>query len=197
MTTALPIGWVLRASTIGFVVGCRVLHPSVPRFGDLVKVPLADDIGVFGLIYNVQVQDDPAVRQLILVGEMAPEAVRDQRENRLVPIEVSVLIVGHQRNERITQGLPPQPPLSLDTLLMCDEADLRAFTQDLDYLRLVLNASQIPADELLCTHLRQAAAAYPSEIRRNFLLKAGRELARLLNFDLVRLDSILRRIKPE
>jgi hypothetical protein len=197
MTTALPIGWVLRASTIGFVVGCRVLQPSVPRFGDLVKVPSAEDIDIFGLIYNVQVQDDPAVRQLILVGEMAPEAVLDQRENRLVPIEVSVLVVGYQRQKRIIQGLPPQPPLSLDLLIMSDEADLRAFTQTMDYLRLVLNAAQIPADEVLCTHLQQAAEAYPAELRRDFLLKAGRELARLLNFDLVRLDSILRRIRPE
>ncbi|HRV92144.1 MAG TPA: hypothetical protein P5526_08275, partial [Anaerolineae bacterium] len=114
MTTALPIGWVLRASTVGFTVGCRVLQPSVPQFGDLVKVPVSDGMSVFGLIYNVQVQDDPAVRQLILVGEMEPEAVLDQRENRLVPIEISVLVVGYQRDKQIFQGLPPQPPLSLD-----------------------------------------------------------------------------------
>ncbi len=43
MTTALTIGWVLRASTVGFTVGCRVLQPRVPQFGDLVKVPLVDD----------------------------------------------------------------------------------------------------------------------------------------------------------
>ena len=55
MTTALPIGWVLRASTVGFTVGCRVLQPSVPQFGDLVKVPVSDGMSVFGLIYNVQV----------------------------------------------------------------------------------------------------------------------------------------------
>jgi hypothetical protein len=198
MTTALTIGWVLRASTVGFTVGCRVLQPSVPQFGDLVKVPLPHDkTHIFGLIYDVQVQDDPAVRQLILAGEMEPEAVLDQRENRLVPIEISVLIVGYQQKKEIVQGLPPQPPVSLDVLTMCDEADIRAFTKQLDYVRLVLNATQIPADELLIANLRQAAAAHPSETRSQFLLNAGRELARLLSFDLVRLDGILRRIKPE
>ena len=198
MTTALTIGWVLRASTVGFTVGCRVLQPSVPQFGDLVKVPLPrDDTHIFGLIYDVQVQDDPAVRQLILAGEMETEAVLDQRENRLVPIEISVLIVGYQQEKEIVQGLPPQPPVSLDILTMCDEADIRAFTRQLNYVRLVLNATQIPADELLIANLRQAAAAQPSEIRNQFLLNAGRELARLLSFDLVRLDGILRRIKPE
>ena len=130
MTSALTIGWVLRASTIGFTVGCRVLQPNAPQFGDLVKVPLPDDdTNIFGLIYNVQVQDDPAVRQLILAGEMEPEAVLDQRENRLVPIEISVLVIGYQLgNSDIVQGLPPQPPLSLDMLIMCDDAELRAFT---------------------------------------------------------------------
>ena len=199
MTTILPIGWVLRASTIGFTVGCRVLQPTVPQFGDLVKVPLPDDgANIFGLIYNVQVQDDPAVRQLILTGEMEPEAILDQRENRLVPIEISVLIVGYQQQEsRIVQGLPPRPPLSLDMLIMCDEAELRKFSGSFDYLRLVLNASQIPADEVIATHLERASAAYPAESRRQFLVAAGRELARLLNADLVRLESILRRIRPE
>ena len=111
MITSLPIGWVLRASTVGFTVGCRVLQPNVPQFGDLVKVPLPDDgTNIFGLIYDVQVQDDPAVRQLILTGEMEPEAVLDQRENRLVPIEISVLIVGYQLEmQNIIQGLPPRP----------------------------------------------------------------------------------------
>ncbi len=199
MTTTLPIGWVLRASAIGFTVGCRILQPDVPQFGDLVKVPLPDDeINIFGLIYDVQIRDDPAVRQLILAGEMESEQILDQRENRLVPIEIGVLAVGYQREKAdITQGLSPRPPLSLDELILCDDDDIQAFTKNLDYLRLVLNASQIPADEALITNLRRSAKAYPPETRRQFLLAAGRELARLLNSDLVRLDSILRRIKPE
>jgi hypothetical protein len=197
MTTAFPVGWVLRASTVGFAVGCRVLQPDTPRFGDLVKVSLSDGIHIFGLIYDVQVRDDPAVRQLILAGELEPEAILDQRENRLVPIELSVLVVGYQREGELPmQGLPPQPPISLDTLILCDDGDVRAFTRQLDYLRLVLNAAQIPGDELLIANLRRAAEVRPPETRRQFLLEAGRELARLLSFDLVRLDGILRRIKP-
>jgi hypothetical protein len=198
MTTTLPIGWVLRAGTVGFTVGCRVLQPSVPQFGNLVKVPLpGDHMHIFGLIYNVQIQDDPAVRQLILAGELRSEVVQDQRENRLVPIEVSVLVVGYQQGDEIRQGLPPQPPVSLDEMKMGTETDIHAFTQRLDYLRLVLNAGQIPSDELLVAHLRQAAATYSGEARNHFLLGVGRELARLLSFDLVRLDGILQRIKPE
>jgi hypothetical protein len=197
MSTTLTIGWVLRASTVGFTVGCRILHPTLPRFGDLVKVPLPDEqTHVFGLIYDVQVRDDPSVRQLILVGEIEREALLDQRENRLGPIEVSVLVGGYQQGKRLIQGLPPQPPLSLDILVLCEDNDLRAFTERLDYLRLVLNAPQIPVDELLVNNLQRAAEACPPENRRKFLVGAGRELARLLNDDLIRLDTILRRIRP-
>jgi hypothetical protein len=170
---------------------------TVPQFGDLVKVPLPhDNIDIFGLVYDLQVRDDPAVRQLILAEDIAPEVMLDQRENRLVPIEISVLVVGYQQDNRMIQGLPPRPPLSLDTLIKCDEADLRAFTGSLDYLRLALDAAQLPADELVITNLQRAAQAYPPEMRRDFLVKAGRELVRLLDSDLVRLDFILRRIKP-
>ncbi len=197
MSTNFPIGWVLRASTVGFAVGCRLLQPNTPHFGDLVKVALQpDEIDIFGLIYDVQVKDDPAVRQLILAGEMEPEAIMDQRENRLVPIEISVLVVGYQQNGFMIQGLPPQPPLSLNIIMVSDEADLRTFTENLDYLRLILNARQIPVDELLVANIRRATFAHPPEQQYAFLLKVGRELARLLNHDLVRLEGILRRIKP-
>ena len=197
MSTTLTIGWILRAGTTGFTVGCRVLQPNVPQFGDLVKVPLPNNnVTIFGLIYEVQVKDDPSVRQLILAGEMENEAILDQRENRLVPIEIGVLVVGYQQEDNIYQGLPPQPPLSLDVLILCDDAELRAFTRELGYMQLVLNAGHIPADELLVANLRRTANAYPPETQRQFLVNAGRELARLMNMDLVRLDGILRRIRP-
>jgi hypothetical protein len=113
------------------------------------------------------------------------------------------LAVGYQRQNKITQGLPPQPPITLNSLIRCDETALRKFTATdqenafrLDYIRLVLNAAQVPADELLVANLTQIAAAYPFELRRKFLTDTGRELARLLSYDLVRLDGILRRIKP-
>jgi hypothetical protein len=175
----------------------------MPNFGDLVQVALPNDLTIFGLIYDVRIQDDAAVRQVILAKALEPAQVRDQLENRLGLMEISVLAVGYQRQNRIMQGLPPQPPITLDSLTRCDETARRKFTGTepenvfrLDYIRLVLNAAQVPADELLVANLTQMAAAHPPELRPKFLTAAGRELARLLSFDLVRLDGILRRIKP-
>ncbi len=138
------------------------------------------------------------MRQLILVNDLETEMIRDQQQNRLVPIELGILSVGYQyRGQEIIQGLPPQPPHNLDLLVVCDEAELRTFTAGLNYLRLILNATQIPTDELLVTNLVRAGIARAPEARYRFLVEAGRELARLLGHDLVRLDGVLRRIRPD
>ncbi len=186
--------WVLRANVASFTAGCRILPSHTPRFGDLIKIQQAD-LCLFGLLVDVRIQDDLAVRQLILVDNLEPEVVLDQRENRLTPLEIEVVTVGYRRGGgRIVYGLAPQPPLSLDALAVADDADLRAFTARLDYLSRLLDTRNIPADELLLAHLSQAAAARTPETRRDFLVKAGRELARLLNHDLLRLETLLRRL---
>jgi len=71
---------------------------------------------------------------------------------------------------------------------------MRAFTARFDYFRLVLEAREVPADELLAASLRAAAAARPASEREAFLVEAGRELARLLAGDPVRLEGLLRRL---
>jgi len=190
-----PIGWVLRAETTGFAVGCRVLEPETPRFGDFVKVPAGNGTHTIGVIYDVRVNDDPSVRQLILTGNLETEAILDQRENRLVPIEVSVLVIGYQRGENFLQSLPPQPPISLDTLQICTESEIAAFTEKLTFLKYIVNAQHLPADDLLLAILTRAAKHRAPEIRRAFLLKSGREIARLLYDDLLRVDMILQQLK--
>lgn len=190
-----PIGWVLRAETTGFAVGCRVLEPKTPRFGDFVKVPAGNGTHIIGVIHDVRVNDDPAVRQLILTGNLETEAIRDQRENRLVPIEVSVLVIGYQRGENFSQSLPPQPPISLDALQICSDAEIEAFTDKLAFLKFIINAEHLPADELLLAILTRAAELRAPEIRRAFLLTAGREIARMLYDDLLRVDMILQQLK--
>ena len=117
------------------------------------------------------------------------------RRNRQVPIEVCVLVVGYRSGGSVFQRLPPQPPLSLDVIHTCTGPELVEFTEALDYFRLVLDQRDLPADELLAANLRYAAQARPGG-ERDFLLGAGRELARLLALDLARLDAILRRIRP-
>lgn len=151
------IGRILRASTTGFAVGCRVNQLSVPAFGGLICAqPVDEREAIYGLIYDMHIDDDPLVRRLVLAENPPESVINDQRNNRLLPIEMSVLAVGYQLNGRIHHGLPPRPPLNLDPVeLVSNPDDVRAFTDNLGYLRLILRnvGSSVPVDQLLVAHI--------------------------------------------
>ncbi|MCC7358741.1 MAG: hypothetical protein IT317_04660 [Anaerolineales bacterium] len=193
----LAIGRLLRSATTGFVFGCSVPEPEVPRFGDLVKAPAQRGRSqVLGLIYDIVIEDDPFVRQMIAAPDLDEAYILDQRENRQVPLEVAVLSIGYYSlTGSLVCALPPQPPVTLDRIEACSPAEWRDCTAQFDFLRLVLNAPDVPADELIVVALRNAATARPPEDQRPFRRAAGRELARLLSRDLPRLENLLRRIQ--
>jgi hypothetical protein len=141
----------------------------------------------------VLVEDDPFVRQMI-GADVKEEYVRDHRENRQVPATVSVLVTGHSRDGRVCRTCRPSHA-ALDTLVTCTGDEVIEFTEDFTYFRTVLNAVNARPDELLAVSLRHAAQARAGG-GRELLIRAGRELARLLAFDAVRLEELLRRIKP-
>ena len=106
-----------------------------------------------------------------------------------------MLAVGCSDGEAIRHCLPPQPPVALDWLYQCTDGEIQAFTARFDYFRLVLDAHDVPADELLAASLRAAAAVRPEPEGEAFLIEAGRELVRLLAGDPVRLEGLLRRLR--
>lgn len=195
------IGRLMRSATTGYVFGCSLPEPDVPRFGDFVRVPAQRGrIDVIGLVYDIVVQDDAFVRPLVAAGDLPEEYILDQRRNRQVPVEVSVLAVGYRLNEPdgdrsgYVQGLPPQPPVTLDVIAACTRDEIAAFTERLDFLRLVLEAPDAPGEELAVVALQRASAARLVNDRALFLREAGRQVARLLPRDLPRLERILRRL---
>ncbi len=191
------IGRLLRSSTTGYVFGCSVPEPEVPLFGAFVRAPAQrGTTEVIGLIYDIVIEDDPFVRQMVATPDLPEAYIEDQRVNRQVPIEVSVLAVGYRSRAGFQHSLPPQPPITLDRIRACSPAEVLEFTAHFDYLRLILDSPDAPADELIAVSLRQAADMRPPEDRLFFLREAGKELARLLNRDLARLENLLRRIKP-
>jgi hypothetical protein len=183
------IGRILRASTTGFAIGCRVGQLSIPAFGGLVRaMPVDNREAIYGLIYNMSIDDDPLVRRLVLAENPAPSVIEDQRNNRLLPIEMSVLAVGYEVDGVIKHGLPPRPPLNLDPVeLVTNASDIRAFSESLGYLRLILRAvgSPVPVDQLLVAHI-----ATVFQLRGNdqgWALRVVNELIELLrsNYDVL------------
>lgn len=193
--SGLVVGHVLRSSIRGFVIASNIPEPDVPVFGSFVKAGIQRGATeLIGLVYDIQVVDDPFVRQLALQDDADQVVVADQLQNRLVPIEIGVIAVGYRDGEDILHGLPPQPPIMLNRIFICDDDEVRAFTERLDFMRLVLNSREVPADELLISCLRLAAKARSEAERKTFLLDSGRELARLMGGDLVRLEALLGRL---
>ncbi len=196
MDQATIVGRVLRSSTTSFTVGCRQLiseqDQRIPEFGALVRADAAGGSLVYGLIYNVTIEDDAFVRQLVAAGVDSPEIIEDQRQKRQVPVVVDVLVAGSGRGLEVYHRLPAQPPSTLDQIYLCNAAEIVRFTEQHDWLRAVLGSIEAPADQLLIAALRNAAQARPPDQRDAYLIAVGRELAKLLALDLTRLDGILR-----
>ena len=144
MTQQIEIGRLLRAGTTGFIAGCRVSQLDVPAFGALVRAPLGEGYQVYGLIHDIHIDDDGLVRQLVTADNVSEEVMRDNRERRIVPVEMSVLAVGYEQDGKIYHLLPPRPPLSLDVIYLCDDKDVARFTERFGYFRHILNAKDIP-----------------------------------------------------
>jgi hypothetical protein len=190
MTNSIQIGHLLRAGTTGFVVGCSVSQLEAPAFGALVRAPLGPDYSVYGLIHDIHIEDDGLVRQLVTAGNISPEVMHDNRERRIVPVEMSVLVVGFEQTGKISHLLPPRPPLSLDVIYLCSDAELVKFTGagKFGYFRHILQAKDIPIGEVLAAHIQQASSAHKDTVWAG---KAAQELITLLRDDYPTLMSVL------
>ncbi len=200
------VGRLLRASNRGFTFGCRLAASDHPmwqtaaervEFGALVRAPAqAGRTELYGLVYEIQVSDDGLARQLSVTDEtLLSEPRPDERHHRAAPNEVSVLTVGYRRDGALRYGPAPQPPLSLDAITTCAPEEVREFTARWDWLKLVLDTREVPADDLIVAALLLAAEAYHPEEQQAFLLQAGRELARLMPGDTTRLEAVLKRLR--
>lgn len=189
----LEIGRLLRAGTTGFVVGCRVAQIDAPSFGALVSVKLDGDYQVYGLIHDIHIDDDGLVRQLVTAEAVDDSVIADNRVNRNVPLELSVLTIGYRMDGKISHLLPPRPPLSLDVIYLCTAEEVRQFTGAgrFGYFRHVLRAVDLPGAELLAAHILQAGAAHAEMGDVEWKQRATQELITLLRDDYATLMSFL------
>jgi hypothetical protein len=189
----IEIGRLLRASTSSCVVGCRVSQATVPAFGGLVRIPLEDGYGLYGLIHDIRINDDGLVRQLVTAEGIDDDVILDNRVNRNVPVEVSVLHVGYRQQGRIFHLLPPRPPLSLDAIYICGPKEACTFTEAgrFGYFRHVLHATDLPVGELLAAHIKLVNAFHVERGSLNWASCAVQELIALLRDDYPALMNVL------
>jgi len=196
MKKALEIGRLLRANTTGCVVGCRVTELDAPEFGGMVRIPLAAGQFIYGLIYDIHIDDDGLVRQLVTSENISEEIILDNRVNRNVPAEISVLFIGHEQAGKVSHLMPPRPPLTLDQIFTCSQEEVCRFTSAgrMGYFRHILRASDLPLGELLAAHLQQTGACHKSCGDAQWGQKAAQELITLLRDDYNTLMNVLNAI---
>ena len=191
--SGIEIGRLLRSGTTGFVIGCRVNQLDAPSFGALVRVPLEEGYQVYGLIYDIHIDDDGLVRQLITAQDVPEEVLRDNRENRNVPVEIGVLALGYEKDGRIYHLLPPRPPLSLDAIYLCTAQEVVRFTSagQWGYFRHILRDQDKPIEELLAAHLLEARMAQEKLGHQDWFEGALQEIITLMRDDYQGLMLIL------
>lgn len=191
--STIEIGRLLRAGTTGCVIGCRVSQLNTPAFGGLVRIPLDSGYQVYGLIHDIHIDDDGLVRQLVTTENISEDVLLDNRMNRNVPVEISVIFCGFDQDGRISHLLPPRPPLSLDAIYTCSQQEMIRFTGagQFGYFRHVLRAEDLPIGELLAAHLEQASRAHTAAGEPGWIRSATQELITLLRDDYPNLVGVL------
>lgn len=191
--STIEIGRLLRAGTTGCVIGCRVSQLNTPAFGGLVRIPLDSGYQVYGLIHDIHIDDDGLVRQLVTTENISEDVLLDNRMNRNVPVEISVIFCGFEQDGRISHLLPPRPPLSLDAIYTCNQQEMIRFTGagQFGYFRHILRAEDVPVGELLAAHLEQASRAHTTAGEHGWIRAATQELITLLRDDYPNLVGVL------
>jgi hypothetical protein len=194
-----PIGEVVQTSTTRFTARALTLGEG-PAFGSLVRTTCQPG-QVYGLVYLVETGGLDTAAQPVQRGRAGLRDAAIYRENpdlaAVLRTDFTALIVGFAEGDAaeagvIRQYLPPHPPPLHWSVYLCGDAELARFSEQLDYLRRVLDSRETPTDELLAASVRLASRARPDDA--TFALRAGQELARLLKSDYDRLNAILRRL---
>ena len=191
------IGQVVQADIAGFSAGWPLLQS--PPLGGLLKV--ADGGTIFAVVRDARTESidgrPPVAR---LSGETDLESYLEKHPHlrHLLQTTCEAVVVGHQDGAQVQHYLPSAPAPLFAPVRLCSAEETARFSQELDFLKLLL-AAPTQADEMTAACLRRAAAAHATAgggDSRAFLVRAGKELARLLGAEPQRLTSILRRVRP-
>ncbi len=187
------LGEVIESSTTELVAEARTLH-GAPPFGSFVAI--ASEYNVIGLVSGAMTKSSEPNRRPVAFGKTEQELRVEQPQIfELLRTEFSVLLVGHLVDGESVRYLPPQPARIHSFVHRCDDRIVQDFTRTDDYLRCILSSGHLPADQLIPAALRTAHKANGSS--PEYLVRAGKELARLLHDDYDRLGAILRRVGGE
>lgn len=193
--TTTRLGEVIEGSTIEYRTHCYDLY-AAPPLGSLVRC--GDGNAVYGIVCDVSTQSIDPSRHAIPRGRDSQDEedvyLNNPQLMRLLYTQFQAVIVGFKDDESTRRYLPPFPPRIHSFVYDCDDAEIRAFSESLDFLPVLLSAPINAQDDVIASFLRIAGSCH--EDSNDFLVNAGKTLATLMAGQLPRLNNVLRRISP-
>lgn len=192
MPSAIKIGEVIESTTTGFLAQCKLHQP--PPFGSFVVS--GGDVTTIAVVSQVETKSvDPGRLPMALGDDLSNQDdvyKNNPHLDQLLRTDFRALIVGHKAGQAWQQTLPPTPPKLHSFVHACAEADVKAFTTNLDFLKMILNTGIPASDALIATMLTYSSSTHAD--RNGFLFNSGKKLAALLPRDMPRLTSILKQL---
>lgn len=207
------IAEVIETSTTEFLAQCldpeNLSFPAMPPFGSWVKAYDEEAANqIYGVVYHATTSPMDSVHRARALG-MSLDELREQQPQifAMLKTEFRVAIVGfvpmqasrEKASEKVLgnrtyQHLPPRPPQVHQAVHRCEASEVIQFTEELDWLRTLLQVSGVPTESLAAAAIREVYNL--RDLDRDWLVRAGRMVSVLLKDDYDRLRMILAQIHP-
>ena len=202
------IGEVIETSTTQYLAQCLepedLKFPVMPPFGSWLK-SYDEESGnkILAVVTYVTTSPIDSVHRARALG-LSLEELREQQPQifAMLKTEFKAAIVGFETPStsngtaknygQVYQYLPPRPPQIHQSVYHCDAAEVVHFTENLDFLRTLLQVKDIPVESLVAASVREVYRL--REANRDWLVNVGRTLSTLLKDDYDRLRYILSQI---
>jgi len=196
------IGEVIETATAEFLAQCLepddLSFPVMPPFGSWVRAQ-EDESGdtIYAVVYHATTSPIDSVHRARALG-LSLDELRQQQPQifAMLRTEFRAAIVGFQSGASgsLYQHVPPRPPQVHQAVYSCSADEVLQFTDNLDFLPMLLTVGQAPVDSLTAAVIRQGYQL--RQLDRDWLVQAGRSLSILLKDDYDRLRLILSQIHP-
>lgn len=203
------IAEVIETATTEFLAQCLepedLSLPIMPAFGSWVRA-FDEESGnqVLAVVYYATTSPIDSVHRARALG-LSLADLREQQPQifAMLKTEFRAAIVGFASPEEGVNGdqyaggkfyqyLPPRPPQIHQAVYQCQPAEIIHFSEQLDFLRTLLQVNGAPVEALSAAAIREVYRLRQAD--RDWLVKAGRTLSILLKDDYDRLRYILSQI---
>jgi hypothetical protein len=192
---------VVATSTTEFLAQClepeNLDFPLMPAFGSWIKSQQDENSNIvaYGVVYHATTAPIDSVHRAVALG-LSLKELREQQPQifAMLRSEIKVILLGFTMVGNIYQHLPAQPPQIHQAVYACEDVEIENFTEELNFLRTLVQMNNAPVDELIAAVLRNVYQVRKCD--RNWLVQAGRKLSLLLKDDYDRLGAILQQVHP-